>query len=199
MKVKNIKVEQLEVNTGQLEGLPTNPRIIKDHRFEALKKSISDAPEMLGLRELLVYPLDNGNYIVIGGNMRLEACRALGYTELPCKVIDKEVPIAKLREYTIKDNIAFGETDWDLLANEWDQAELSDWGMTGFDFGQGLIDFDRVEEINEDNYEQPKTKILECPVCHNRDYAIHFKSVDSISDGAVSALDDGDDENNDAE
>ena len=61
--------------------------------------------------------------------MRLKACRELGFTELPCKVLPKDTPIEKLREYARKDNIAFGEDDWDLTANEWDTEELEKWGM----------------------------------------------------------------------
>lgn len=129
METKNISMADLEVNKGQLYGLPANPRFIRDTRFEALKKSISDRPEMLELRELLVYPMDNGKYIIIGGNMRFRACTDLGYTEIPCKVIPKETPVAVLREYTIKDNEGFGQNDWDMLANEWNQEELEGWGM----------------------------------------------------------------------
>lgn len=133
-EVKNIRLHLLELNEGQMYGLPKNPRWIRDARYEALKKSIEDAPEMLELRELLVYPLDDleghkGKYIVIGGNMRYRACLELGYQEVPCKVIPLETPVKKLREYVIKDNEGFGQNDWDLLSSEWEQEELSDWGM----------------------------------------------------------------------
>ena len=111
---KNIDIRNLEVNKGQIEGLPKNPRFIRDERFEALKKSIEDAPEMLALRELLVYPHE-GKYVVIGGNMRLRACTDIGYKEVPCKVLDPGTHVEKLREYVIKDNEAFGQTDWDIL------------------------------------------------------------------------------------
>ncbi|MBQ3679783.1 MAG: ParB-like nuclease domain-containing protein [Paludibacteraceae bacterium] len=129
-EVKNIKVSDIEVNKGQIYGLPKNPRFIRDERFNALKHSIEEAPEMLGLRELLVYPYE-GKYIVIGGNMRLRACLDLGYAEVPCKVLPEETPVAKLREYVIKDNESFGQNDWDILANEWDSEELKDWGVEG--------------------------------------------------------------------
>ena len=74
------------------------------------------------------YPFE-GKYVVIGGNMRLRACKDLGYMEVPCKVLDESTPVLKLREYSIKDNEAFGQNDWDILANEWDMEELQDWGM----------------------------------------------------------------------
>ena len=74
LEQKNLDISLLEVNKGQLYGLPKNPRFIKDDRYLALKKSIEEAPEMLSIREIVVYPLDNGHYVVIGGNMRLRAC-----------------------------------------------------------------------------------------------------------------------------
>ena len=126
--IQDIKISKLELNKGQIDGLPKNPRFIRDDRFTALIKSIEDAPEMLRLRELLV--VEHGNkFVVIGGNMRLRACKELGYKEIPCKVLPADTPVAKLREYAIKDNNGFGEDDWDILANEWDAEELTEWGM----------------------------------------------------------------------
>ena len=128
METKNIKIKDLATNDGQIEGLPKNPRQIRDHRYEKLKKSIEDAPEMLQLRELLVYP-HGGKFVIVGGNMRYRACKELGYKELPCKVLDAETPVEKLRQYAIKDNENFGEYDWDVVANEWDTVELENWGV----------------------------------------------------------------------
>lgn len=128
MNVKNIKITQLEVNDGQIEGLPKNPRFIRDKRFEQLVKSIEDAPEMLEYRTLLVYPF-GGKYVVVCGNMRLRACQQIGFKELPCYVLPEGTTVAKLREYAIKDNVAFGTDDFDLLANEWDSFELGNWGV----------------------------------------------------------------------
>lgn len=139
-EIKNLKVSQLEVNKGQIEGLPKNPRFIKDDRYKALKKSIEDAPEMLSLRELIVYP-HGDKFVVIGGNMRLRACTEIGYKEIPCKVLPAETPAEKLREYAIKDNVGFGSDDFDILANEWDIDELTDWGME-LDFGEECVDED---------------------------------------------------------
>lgn len=128
MEIKTIRIKDLATNDGQIDGLPKNPRQIRDHRYEKLKKSIEDAPEMLNLRELLVYP-HGGKFVIIGGNMRYRACKEIGYKELPCKVLDAETPVEKLRQYAIKDNENFGEYDWDVVANEWDTAELEDWGV----------------------------------------------------------------------
>ncbi len=138
IKTKNINVCDIVLNEGQIEGLPKNPRTLKGAKFEKLKKSISENPEMLNLRELLVYPFtepDNSvnemkvKYIVIGGNMRFLACKDLGIEEVPCKVIPSSTPLHSLKAYVIKDNNAFGEWDFDLLANEWDLQDLKDWGL----------------------------------------------------------------------
>lgn len=145
LEQKNLDISLLEVNKGQLYGLPKNPRFIKDDRYLALKKSIEEAPEMLSIREIVVYPLENGHYVVIGGNMRLRACQEIGYKELPCKILPLETPVAKLREYTIKDNIAFGSNDWDIIANEWDTEELTEWGVEGVDF---LMDTNNESDID---------------------------------------------------
>lgn len=126
---QNISIALLDYNKGQLKGLPKNPRFFRDYRYEAMKKSIQESPEMLELRELIVFPYDNGRYVVVCGNLRLRACRELGYAELPCKVLDAKTKPKKLREYATKDNVNFGETDMDILTNEWDKSELQDWGI----------------------------------------------------------------------
>lgn len=128
MEVKEIELRYLRPNCGEVEGLPRNPRKISKKQLEKLKKSLQDAPEMLRLRELIVIPHDGG-YVVIAGNQRLEAAKALGWESLPCKVLAEDTPPAKLRMYAIKDNLPFGEDDWEVITSDWDTAELEDWGM----------------------------------------------------------------------
>src|ERR1700748_3303096 len=111
MQQQLIKISKLKPNNGQIEGLPKNPRKISKDNYETLKKSITDTPEMIDLRELIVYPLD-GIFVVIMGNQRLKACKELGYKEMPCKILLAETTIEKLKEFTIKDNIAAGHDDW---------------------------------------------------------------------------------------
>lgn len=118
-----LPLSKIEKNTGQIEGLPKNPRQIKDADYRRLVQSITDNPEMLSLRELLVYP-HGGKYVIIGGNMRFEALRELGYKEAPAKVIPASATVEQLRAYTLKDNGSFGDWDFDLLANEWELSEL---------------------------------------------------------------------------
>ena len=128
MQRVKIDTSQVRPNEGQIEGLPSNPRLINDEKFKRLVKSIQDLPEMTEARDLLVYP-HNGEYIVIGGNMRLRAYEELGWKEVPCCILPDNMPAKKLREMVIQDNNPFGETDWNAIANEWDVDELKDWGV----------------------------------------------------------------------
>lgn len=140
----------LEFNKGQLKGLPKNPRFFRDYRYEAMKKSIKESPEMLELRELIVYPLEEGRYIVVCGNLRLRACKELGYKELPCKILNPDTDVKKLREYAIKDNVSFGENDMDVMSNDWLKDELSDWGIE-FAPEKPVDEFkDRFDSITDD-------------------------------------------------
>ena len=120
-----LKLSVIEPNKGQIDGLPKNPRIIKNEYFKKLVKSIEDNPEMTALREILVYPY-GGKYVVIGGNMRLKALKELGYKEAPCKIIPEETTVEQLQAYTIKDNSGFGEWDYDMLTEDWDLQLLED-------------------------------------------------------------------------
>ena len=127
--IREIEIRDLRPNSGEVEGLPRNPRKISKKMLEKLKKSVQDAPEMLRLRELIVVPHGDG-YVVIAGNQRLEAAKAVGMDKLPCKVLPADTNPAKLREYAIKDNLPFGEDDWEVIASDWDTAELEEWGMS---------------------------------------------------------------------
>lgn len=128
-KIIILPLDDIEVNEGQLEGLPSNPRSITREKMELLKTNITDYPEMLSLRSLLIYPIDDSKYILIGGNMRYRALKELGYTEAPCIIIPKETSIEQLKAYTIIDNNGFGKWSWDMLANEWDELQLVEWGV----------------------------------------------------------------------
>nr|DAL02883.1 MAG TPA: ParB-like nuclease domain protein, cytoskeleton, bactofilin, CTP, CELL [Caudoviricetes sp.] len=121
----------IELNEGQLPGLPANPRGIKKKKFEKLKNNIAKYPEMLVARSLLVYPLDESGerYIIIGGNMRYRAMSELKHHDAPVFIIPRETPVERLLAYTILDNGDFGDWDWDLLANEWPEDDLNDWGV----------------------------------------------------------------------
>lgn len=123
-----LPLSKIQPNNGQIEGLPKNPRFIRDDKFKKLVKSIEDNPEMTALREVLVYP-HAGKYVIIGGNMRYQALKELGYKEAICKVLPENTTPEQLQAYAIKDNAGFGEWDFDLLANDWDADLLCDWGV----------------------------------------------------------------------
>lgn len=154
-----ISRDKLLLNEGQIEGLPKNPRFIRDTQFEKLKKSIEDFPEMLKLRELIVYPFED-KYVVIAGNMRLRAGQELGLKEFPCKVLPSETTVERLKEITIKDNNSFGEWDFDDLANEWDKEELNEWGIQVFWNGESEeTDLDDFFEESAEKTEEKDIKI----------------------------------------
>jgi len=138
---------------SEIRENPKNPRLIKDENFQKLVRSIQEFPEMLEARPIVVNP-DN---IVLGGNMRLKACKAAGLEEAPVYVASWEE--SKANAFIIKDNVGYGEWDWDILANEWDAAELEEWGLdvwTGEpEETEGLTDPDEVPEAPE----EPKTKL----------------------------------------
>ena len=145
MEQQEIKISKLLLNDGQLPDIPKNPRFIRDEAFEQLKQSIKDYPDMLAMRELVVVPY-NDKYVVLGGNMRLRACRELGYKSLPCKVYPADTDAKVLRHFVLVDNKAYGEDDWDALANEWDEAELAEWGV---EVPSDWREQDDGQEINE--------------------------------------------------
>lgn len=123
-----LNIEQLEPNVGQVEGLPTNPRTISGEKVEDLKKSLLNNPEMMYLRECIVYPF-NGKYVIIGGNQRYTALSELGQKQIPCKILAPDTPVEKLRAIVLKDNYGYGEWDKDILAEEWDLDEIASMDM----------------------------------------------------------------------
>lgn len=129
METRYISLDKIEHNQGQLEGLPANPRRTTEKRIQKLMKSIEQDEQMLELRPLMVYPFGDGRYLVIGGNMRLEALRRLGRRETPCTIIPRDTPTETLKRYLAKDNASFGEWDWQQLAEGWDTGQLMQWDI----------------------------------------------------------------------
>lgn len=109
---------------SEVKANPNNPRIIKDDKFKKLVQSIKDFPEMLNLRPIVV----NADMVVLGGNMRLKACKEAGLKEVPI-IKAEDLTEDQQREFIIKDNVGFGEWDWDEIANNWDAEQLEDWGL----------------------------------------------------------------------
>jgi len=133
MNIEKVKLSQVKSN-------PNNPRLIKDDKFKKLVNSIKEFPEMLKIRPIVV----NEDMIVLGGNMRLKACRAAGLKEVFI-IKASELTEEQQREFVIKDNSGFGEWDWDALGNEWNSVELEEWGI---DDWKNLEDMDTTDEFS---------------------------------------------------
>jgi len=130
------------VKISEVKPNPKNPRIIKDGKFQKLVKSIQEFPDMLNKRPLIVFTDVDGKYVVLGGNMRLKALKELKHETVPIIVADEWTEEQK-NEFLIKDNVGFGEWDWDSLANEWDVEKLDDWGL------DLPIDLDAIKETKD--------------------------------------------------
>ena len=115
MKTRNVKLSEIKKN-------PNNPRLIKDEKFNKLVRSIKEFPKMLDIRPIVV----NSEMVVLGGNMRLKACKEAGLKEVPI-IKASELTAEQEKEFIVKDNVCFGEWDWDILANEWDADLLEEW------------------------------------------------------------------------
>ncbi len=119
-----IPTDKLRPNNGQLEGIPKNPRFIRDDKYRKLLRSIKDNPEMLTLRELVAVPW-GGLFVVVGGNMRLRALKELGHKEAVCTVVPEGWTMDQIKDFILKDNSSFGEWDIDDLLNEWEEARIA--------------------------------------------------------------------------
>jgi len=138
MEIKTVKLLEVKSN-------PNNPRIIKDDKFSKLVKSIKEFPKMLEIRPIVV----NADMIVLGGNMRLKACKEAGLKEVPIIFAD-DLTEDEQKQFIIKDNVGFGEWDWDMLANEWEPELLEDWGLEVWkpapEIDYSILDDENVEE-----------------------------------------------------
>ena len=132
MKTETVKITEVKNN-------PNNPRVIKDDKFTKLVNSIKEFPKMLEIRPIVV----NDDMIVLGGNMRLKACKEAGLKEVPI-IKASELTEDEQRQFIIKDNVSGGEWDWEMLANEWDSEQLEEWGLdvVGFDLNSDELGTD---------------------------------------------------------
>lgn len=169
MDFKIVKIDTLKLHRN-------NPRSIKTDKYIKLKESIQKFPEMLNLRPLVI----NENNEVLGGNMRLLACKELGYLEIP--IIEAfGLTLEQQKEFIIKDNISFGEWDFDILANTWESEHLVDWGMDLPTYDNAYIPIydpiintdditqqqieTKAKELAEQMVKSQKTQEVMCPTC----------------------------------
>ena len=144
MQVKETKISEIKTN-------PNNPRLIKDDKFAKLVKSIKEFPEMLDLRPIVV----NDDMIVLGGNMRLKACKEAGLKVVPV-IKASELTEEQQRRFIIADNVGFGEWDWEMLGNEWEAEQLEEWGLEVPNFTETNYS-DKNKEINVDDLDTKMT------------------------------------------
>lgn len=163
--IKKMKLKDIKPN-------PNNPRVLRDDKFQKLKQSITEFPKMLSLRPIVI----DENNVVLGGNMRLRALQELGFTDIDdsCVKYAKDLTEEEKKRFIIADNVAFGEWDWDTLANDWEVVDLEAWGLDIPQFDEGndedLEDLSdkiksmfKIEVICKDEQEQEKTynKLIE--------------------------------------
>ena len=158
MELTRIRLTDLELNRGQVEGLPSNPREWTRGDLDKLKKSIEETPELLEARGLIVWP-HNGKYVIMGGNMRFSALREMNAVDAPCYVLPEDMPLDKLREIVIKDNGAFGAWDMDMLANEWDDLPLGEWGVPAWSTEDVELESVSAKDVQEDDFDEEKDHI----------------------------------------
>ena len=152
-----------QVKISKVKGNPDNPRIIKNDKFKKLVKSIQEFPEMLKLRPIVV----DEDFMVLGGNMRLKASKDAGLKEVWIEVAEGLTEEQK-KEFIVKDNVGFGEWEWDMLANEWDSVQLAEWGL---DVWQ-----------NEDDLEEPDFNELTDSNSKDAVIKITFKNEEHLED-----------------
>lgn len=143
---------------GRLIANPKNPRVLRDEKFAKLKKSIEDFPDMLNYRAVVGVTDADGKIMVLGGNMRLRVLQELKMKNVPVLLADHWTE-GQRREFIIKDNVGFGEWDWDRLENEWDAGELSEWGVDV----PKMPDFEPVPMDEQPRLDE-KTPVT-CPKC----------------------------------
>lgn len=147
MIIEKVKISEVKLN-------PNNPRLIKDDKFKKLCESIKQFPQMLEIRPIVV----NIDMIVLGGNMRLKACKEVGLKEVPI-IRAENLTEEQQREFLIKDNVSGGEWDWEVLSNEWDSEQLEEWGLDVPVFDIETDYSDKNKELDLNDFEDQKYTI----------------------------------------
>lgn len=190
-----IDITKLLYNEGQIDGVPKNPRYLKESEHDKLVKSLADSPEFLEYKPLMVYGLEDGTYVTICGNMRLRVANELriggntNFDKLPCFVLKTDTPIQKIKEYAIKDNVQAGNWDWDELANgEWEVEDLDEWGVNTSFLNAGESDADTLDGLfdTEDDKEE-KIKDLKITITIDASFA---EKADEIKEKITESLGD---------
>ena len=155
METRRISIGQLVPNTGQIEGLPSNPRQWTQTEIDRLAKSLKETPELFEMRPLLVYE-QAGEYVILGGNLRFEGAKKNKDKDCPAIVIPADTPVDKLKEIVIKDNGSFGDWDLALLAEDWSDLPLDEWGAPSW--RHESVDMDAVDALFNEAHAKDKEK-----------------------------------------
>lgn len=153
METIRIRIKDLEQNTGQIEGLPGNPRQWTRAEVERIARSLQETPELFEARPLIVIP-HGDKFVILGGNLRFAGCKHNKDKDVPCFVLPEDTPIDKMKEIVIKDNGSFGSWDYDALANEWD-VPFEDWGVPAWE----TEDKPEPVAVEEDDFDEGKDEI----------------------------------------
>ena len=137
-------------NITDIKPNPKNPRIIKDEKFAKLVQSLKDFPEMLEKRPLICFTDTDGKLVVLGGNMRLKAAKEVGLKKLPVMLADDWTEEQK-QQFLIKDNVGFGEWNWEELQSDWDVEQLGEWGLDVPQWANNSEDIEDIENIESFN------------------------------------------------
>lgn len=156
-----VPVELIEKNTGQIEGLPENPRSWSQEDLEKIAKSLAETPELLDARPLLLYP-HGGKFVVLGGNFRLEGILHNGWTDAPAWIYPEDTPVEKLKEIVIKDNGSFGQWDFKKLNEDWGGLPLGEWGIPDWKWISDQ-EADKDANVKDDDF-NPDTDSVETVV-----------------------------------
>lgn len=155
MEIQRINIGLLTGNTGQIEGLPANPRQWTQTEIDRIAKSLGETPELFEMRPLLVY--EQGlEYVILGGNLRYEGAKKNKETECPCIVIPADTDVEKLKEIVIKDNGSFGEWDIALLTTDWGEIPFEDWGLPSWSTPKSNLNVDDFFESAMKHKEKEK-------------------------------------------
>jgi len=163
----NKKIKDLKPNLK-------NPRLIKGEKFKKLIQSIKDFPEMLELRPIVV----DEDMIILGGNMRYKACIEAGLKEVPVKVA-KGLTEEQKNEFIIKDNVGFGEWDWDIIANQWDNVQIGEWGMDVWQ-PEEEVDYSVLEGVELDETLDEKTSLVKRGIVIEFDISVYDEAYELI-------------------
>lgn len=169
METRLIAIKEIQQNKGQIHGLPSNPRVWAKAQLDALARSITATPELVEARGIIVLPY-NGKYVAIGGNMRLAAAKEAGWESVTCIVLPEDTDVTTLKRIIAKDNSQFGEWDFAKLQEQWDDVDMTDWGVTDT--------WSATAAISESKQIQSEKK--QCPPQSNRVIITYPKAMAEI-------------------